>query len=65
MSRISRTDLFGHPRGLTYLFTLLMWQREASATMRTTKFPCIEYILYFIKTVTVVPDGLWYVNISL
>ena len=33
--------------------------------MRTTKFPCIEYILYFIKTVTVVPDGLWYVNISL
>jgi hypothetical protein len=42
----------------------LMRQREASATMRTTKFPCVEYILYFIKTEAVVPDGLLYVNVS-
>jgi hypothetical protein len=32
--------------------------------MRATKFPCVEYVFYFIETEAVVPDGLWYVNIS-
>jgi hypothetical protein len=41
-----------------------MRQREASATVRATKFPCVEDILYFIKAEAVVPDGLWYINIS-
>ena len=38
--------------------------RGASATMRATKLPYVEYVFYFIETETVVPDGLWYVNIS-
>jgi hypothetical protein len=29
-----------------------------------TKLPYVEYVFYFIETETVVPDGLWYVNIS-
>jgi POT family proton-dependent oligopeptide transporter len=38
MSRISdtfphRTDLFGHPRGLTYLFTTEMWERFSHFAM--------------------------------
>jgi proton-dependent oligopeptide transporter, POT family len=38
MSRISdtfpqRTDLFGHPRGLTYLFTTEMWERFSHFSM--------------------------------
>jgi hypothetical protein len=36
----------------------------ASATMRATKLPYVEYVFYFIETEAVVPDGLWYVNIS-
>jgi hypothetical protein len=32
--------------------------------MRATKLPYVEYVFYFIETETVVPDGLWYVNIS-
>jgi len=38
--------------------------RGASATMRATKLPYAEYVFYFIETEAVVPDGLWYVNIS-
>jgi len=33
--------------------------------MRATKFPCVEYAFDFIETEAVVPDGLWYVNISI
>jgi hypothetical protein len=32
--------------------------------MRATEFPCIEDILYFIERETVMPNGLWYVDIS-
>jgi hypothetical protein len=32
--------------------------------MRATKLPYVEYVFYFIETEAVVPDGLWYVNIS-
>jgi hypothetical protein len=36
----------------------------ASVTMRATKLPYVEYVFYFIEAEAVVPDGLWYVNIS-
>ena len=32
--------------------------------MRAAKLPYVEYVFYFIETEAVVPDGLWYVNIS-
>ena len=32
--------------------------------MRATEFPCIEDVLYFIERETVMPNGLWYVDIS-
>jgi hypothetical protein len=37
---------------------------RVSATVRATKFPCIEYVFYFAQRETVMPDGFWYVNIS-
>jgi POT family proton-dependent oligopeptide transporter len=48
MSRISdtfpqRTDLFGHPRGLTYLFTTEMWERFSHFSMRAV------LVLYMVK----------------
>jgi POT family proton-dependent oligopeptide transporter len=48
MSRISdtfpqRTDLFGHPRGLTYLFTTEMWERFSHFSMSAV------LVLYMVK----------------
>jgi hypothetical protein len=37
---------------------------RVSATVRATKFPCIEYVFYFAQRESVMPDGFWYVNIS-
>ena len=38
--------------------------RGFQATVRATKFPCIEYVFYFAQRESVMPDGFWYVNIS-
>ena len=35
-----------------------------SATVRATKFPCIEYVFYFDEGKAVMPYRLWYVYIS-
>ena len=35
-----------------------------SATVRATKFPCIEYVFYFVEGKAVMPYRLWYVYIS-
>jgi proton-dependent oligopeptide transporter, POT family len=48
MSRVSdtfpqRTDLFGHPRGLTYLFTTEMWERFSHFSMSAV------LVLYMVK----------------
>jgi hypothetical protein len=32
--------------------------------VRATKFPCIEYVFYLVEGKAVMPDGLWYVYIS-
>jgi POT family proton-dependent oligopeptide transporter len=38
-----RTDLFGHPRGLTFLFTTEMWERFSYFSMRAV------LVLYMVK----------------
>jgi len=42
-SSSSTTDLFGHPRGLTYLFTVEMWERFSYYGMRAL------LVLYMVK----------------
>jgi hypothetical protein len=43
---------------------LTRYRAPVSATVRATKFPCIEYVFYFVEGKAVMPDGLWYVYIS-
>ncbi len=43
LSASHRTDLFGHPRGLTYLFTTEMWERFSYYGMRAL------LVLYMVK----------------
>jgi hypothetical protein len=40
------------------------YRAPVSATVRVTKFPCIEYVFYFVEGKAVMPYRLWYVYIS-
>jgi hypothetical protein len=40
------------------------YRAPVSATVRATKFPCIEYVFYFVEGKAVMPYRLWYVYIS-
>ena len=40
------------------------FEAPVSATVGATKFPCIEYVLYFVEGKTVMADRLWHVYIS-
>jgi hypothetical protein len=44
--------------------TTRRYRAPVSATVRATKFPCIEYVFYFVEGKAVMPYRLWYVYIS-